>query len=417
MAGIGNPFSSKEQMETQDVFNREERRTLGGGQAGQLNQLGRETTQAARNFQGPDPRQVLQQNPYSAMGAQNAFAQNPFSTLGGIAGLNVLGFNPAANRGYAHGLLNPAAQAGVSGIQSLVGGGPNFGDVYNDPYVQQRGDYMVNRAGEDLRSQAAGSAALASGAGRYGGVGQQNQNLLQHRAFLDKSFDIRNQIAQQELQRRNQNLGLGAQLGGGIASNLPGTLLASDQAGIQAGLGAGGLFNQLYGGNIGQIGQQGSFAQLEQQRRNQLLSGQERQAVMPFDVATSAGNLGLNIGRAQGTDYQSGQQTRTEDVMQPTFLGSVFGGLTNVAAGAASNPALFASDRRLKTRIMRAGEENGIPTYYFAYRTDPGTVYKGVMAQDLLEGPHADAVTVGIDGMYMVDYRRIGIEMEVVDGV
>lgn len=73
-------------------------------------------------------------------------------------------------------------------------------------------------------------------------------------------------------------------------------------------------------------------------------------------------------------------------------------------AGASAIPLL--SDRRAKTDIKRVGQtDSGVPVYQFRYKHG-GPVQVGYMAQDLLE-THPDAVSIGPDGFYRVDYEKV----------
>ena len=75
------------------------------------------------------------------------------------------------------------------------------------------------------------------------------------------------------------------------------------------------------------------------------------------------------------------------------------------------NPAK--SDIRVKTNIERIGySDMNIPIYLFNYKEDLNTIYKGVMAQDLLKLGFDNSVSVGHDGYYMVDYDSIDVNME-----
>ena len=75
------------------------------------------------------------------------------------------------------------------------------------------------------------------------------------------------------------------------------------------------------------------------------------------------------------------------------------------------NPAK--SDMRVKTNIERIGySDMNIPIYLFNYKEDLNTIYKGVMAQDLLKLGFDNSVSVGHDGYYMVDYDSIDVNME-----
>ena len=72
------------------------------------------------------------------------------------------------------------------------------------------------------------------------------------------------------------------------------------------------------------------------------------------------------------------------------------------------------SDIRLKTNIQLLGHsDSNIPIYSFKFKNDLNTVYKGVMAQDLLEMNLNDSVTMGDDGFYSVKYDNIDVDFEV----
>jgi hypothetical protein len=68
------------------------------------------------------------------------------------------------------------------------------------------------------------------------------------------------------------------------------------------------------------------------------------------------------------------------------------------------------SDVRLKTDISQVGTTvYGLPLFHFRYKTGEER-FEGVMAQDVLE-VMPDAVSVGSNGFYRVDYARLGIAM------
>tara|TARA_R100000908_G_scaffold65099_1_gene51829 strand:+ start:6570 stop:8150 length:1581 start_codon:yes stop_codon:yes gene_type:complete len=72
------------------------------------------------------------------------------------------------------------------------------------------------------------------------------------------------------------------------------------------------------------------------------------------------------------------------------------------------------SDRRLKTNIDLVGHSKHlqIPIYTFNYKEDLNTIYKGVMAQDLLKMNFNHAVITDSDGYYSVLYDLIDVDME-----
>ena len=71
----------------------------------------------------------------------------------------------------------------------------------------------------------------------------------------------------------------------------------------------------------------------------------------------------------------------------------------------------FTSDMRLKKEIIRVGTTRyHLPLYDFNYINQPGR-YEGVMAQDVLK-VMPEAVTIGADGYYRVNYTMLGIVMK-----
>jgi formylglycine-generating enzyme required for sulfatase activity len=72
------------------------------------------------------------------------------------------------------------------------------------------------------------------------------------------------------------------------------------------------------------------------------------------------------------------------------------------------------SDSRLKTDIVRVGEtESGLPLYTFRYLGGT-TIYRGVMAQDVLTFM-PEAVVLMPNGYWAVNYDMLGLAMEIVD--
>lgn len=66
------------------------------------------------------------------------------------------------------------------------------------------------------------------------------------------------------------------------------------------------------------------------------------------------------------------------------------------------------SDVRLKESLRQVGTTvHGLPLYTFSYRGQ-AEVYEGVMAQDVL-AVRPDAVVIGEDGYYKVDYAKLGV--------
>jgi|GEM_PF-1749438 len=72
------------------------------------------------------------------------------------------------------------------------------------------------------------------------------------------------------------------------------------------------------------------------------------------------------------------------------------------------------SDIRVKENINSLGTTNGFNIYSFNYIWDLSTTYVGVMAQDLLE-THLEAVLMGDNGYYVVDYAMLGLRMNTLE--
>jgi len=71
----------------------------------------------------------------------------------------------------------------------------------------------------------------------------------------------------------------------------------------------------------------------------------------------------------------------------------------------------YFSDRRLKSDILSIGTaKNGLKLYSWKYKSDPVTTWVGVMAQDL-ETTHPQALRIGADGFYRVNYSKLGVRM------
>ena len=68
------------------------------------------------------------------------------------------------------------------------------------------------------------------------------------------------------------------------------------------------------------------------------------------------------------------------------------------------------SDARLKTDIEQVGTTvYGLPLFHFRYKNGKER-FEGVMAQDVIS-IMPDAVVMGDDGFYRVDYGKLGIRM------
>jgi len=116
------------------------------------------------------------------------------------------------------------------------------------------------------------------------------------------------------------------------------------------------------------------------------------------------GSLG-SLGGSQTID-ETTSGFNSQVVTKPSTLGQV----AQLAAAGAS--AYSKSDIRLKTEIKRVGKlPNGIPVYRWEWTKEAKEIVDdqpafGVLAQEVLDFM-PDAVTVGTDGYYRVDYGKV----------
>ncbi|MDE2383371.1 MAG: tail fiber domain-containing protein [Alphaproteobacteria bacterium] len=83
---------------------------------------------------------------------------------------------------------------------------------------------------------------------------------------------------------------------------------------------------------------------------------------------------------------------------------------TNLNSHQDTPPRQDVSDIRLKYGLTLVGTTAyGLPLYTFHYTFKPG-LFEGVMAQDVLK-VKPEAVSVGADGYYRVNYELLGIHM------
>lgn len=119
--------------------------------------------------------------------------------------------------------------------------------------------------------------------------------------------------------------------------------------------------------------------------------------------AQVAGQMGSNATGMWGQQANYHTQNQSQDTL---------GGLLGGAGGLAMGLAKF-SDRRLKQDIVPVGkhEATGLNLYEFAYTSDPGRRFVGVMA-DEVEAFMPAAVIETQSGYKAVDYAMLGIELK-----
>lgn len=213
--------------------------------------------------------------------------------------------------------------------------------------------------------------------------------------------------------------------------------------------------NKAYEGEFGALKQRadeaGAFGgsryregqgDLERSRLDSIISGLSGQYNNAANqMQTGIGNL-LGFGGLQrGVDFAQRQATPNALSFQSSLMspllsgsqgssynagssGSMIGGLGQLAGGVGgalsglqsvgglSGLAALFSDSRLKDNIKKVGVNNGFNIYEFNYKGSPEK-YKGVMAQEVA-GILPDAVIEHENGYLMVDYNKLGFNMELV---
>jgi hypothetical protein len=131
--------------------------------------------------------------------------------------------------------------------------------------------------------------------------------------------------------------------------------------------------------------------------------GQEAERLQITNLANLLGGL---AGLGSQTSYQQSMQGTTGQLVQTPSL------FQQIAGPAATIGAAAISDIRLKTEIKRVGKlPNGIPVYRWEWTKEgkekaEGQPSVGVLAQEVLDFM-PDAVVMGTDGYYRVDYGKV----------
>jgi hypothetical protein len=270
--------------------------------------------------------------------------------------------------------------------------------------------------GQSQMGQAAGLMGQGAGmAGQRAGMAGQQASLGAQQAAL------RGQGAAMNMQ--------GAQMGMQGAQGQQNAQLASLQGQAAMAQGAAGMNMQGVQGAAGLYGQGQASAMQGMQGQGQMM-GQGLGALQAATgargqqmagVGVQAGMVGeqagmtqaqLNDVMAQQTQaYQAEQAEKQRLADAAASSGGGGGGGGGILGGITS--ALGISDIRLKDNIslIKEGKEGDPNIYSFNYIWDSETLWSGVMAQELLDTKHADAVKTHANGYYMVDYHKLGIPM------
>jgi len=174
-----------------------------------------------------------------------------------------------------------------------------------------------------------------------------------------------------------------------------------------------GLAQQYLGATATQASMQEAIGRSQEQQRAAELAdaarlAQQQQEAERLQVTNLANLLGGLAGLGSQTSYQQAMQgTTSQAVQQPSLFQQIAGPLAQVGSA-----AIAASDVRLKTEIKRVGKlPNGIPVYRWEWTKEAKEIVEdqpafGVLAQEVLDFM-PDAVTVGTDGYYRVDYGKV----------
>jgi len=174
-----------------------------------------------------------------------------------------------------------------------------------------------------------------------------------------------------------------------------------------------GLAQQYLGATATQASMQEAIGRSQEQQRAAELAdaarlAQQQQEAERLQVTNLANLLGGLAGLGSQTSYQQAMQgTTSQAIQQPSLFQQIAGPLAQVGSA-----AIAASDIRLKTEIKKVGKlPNGIPVYRWEWTKEAKEIVKdqpsfGVLAQEVLDFM-PDAVTVGTDGYYRVDYGKV----------
>ena len=281
-----------------------------------------------------------------------------------------------------NGLQNTAGNYGNSYLQGLASGqnatAQNLKDLAagkmlgNNAAFNQSLQNSLDNAATTINSQMSGAGRYGSGA--HTGVMAQQLGQLSTSGLSDQyNKDIENMMnANQLIDNANNNQ------------------LAAAGNYYQ---GQGNAFlNALKGGTqLDQNNQQKLDAAREQWNEEDN-RGWNRLSMLLSAAQGAAGNYGTTTGNQ--TQKQSGNS------------------FNNIGNGLAALGGLFGkSDIRAKENISLVGKRNGYNVYDFNYIGESQR-YRGVMAQEVLKtNPNAVAVDPR-DGLLMVDYSKLGFEME-----
>lgn len=260
----------------------------------------------------------------------------------------------------------------------------NLADMASGQYLRQGNPYYRDRLNNEISTMAAQVNSQMSGAGRYGSganadvLARNASSMLQSGLENDYNRTMQNMLAANgQIDAANEN-----------RLNAAGSYFRNQSVAHGAALGGGQLLDRHAQDGLEADWQKWSEEDNREWNRLNLL----QQAASGF-----SGNYGTQSGRGQGRTQQAVSPWQTARAVGDT-LGGLFG----------------KSDIRAKENMTPAGQKNGFRLYDFNYTGKPER-YRGVIAQDILK-TNPEAVKIDpADGLYCVDYARLGLVMERLD--
>ena len=267
--------------------------------------------------------------------------------------------------------LGKNTMAGIDGIRTTGNNLPastssanNLSEMASGSFLKSGNPYFSEMLDNQLGKTAAKIQSQFSGSGRYGSGA--NNAVMSNELGGIASNALYNQYNQDTQNMMNAN-----QMIDSSNSQLFQNKLAGNQALIDA-------------GKLQDANNQAKLTADFTKWQSEDMKPWTRLGLLQSAAAGSAGNYGTNT------------QTSTQPFNAMQGIGALGSMFTK-------------SDVRAKERIVPVGVEAGYVVYEFSYRGSEAR-WRGVMAQDVAARDPL-AVAVDADGLYMVNYGRIGVEV------
>lgn len=230
----------------------------------------------------------------------------------------------------------------------------------------------------------------------------------QAKSFLDPQWNQTGQQLQDQLSRQGIPVGSEAYNNAQEQYNNSKTQAydAAQNSAIENGVNnSATLFNEALQGQNQNVNQQVQAQNQPVNLLSALISGSQatNQTNAPSAVPTSTNVAGTDIAGINNSAYQNQLAQYQAQLAQQN---SLWGGLSSLGGSLGAAAILAPSDRRLKRAIRKVGYlMSGLPVYWYKYIWDD-IEHIGVMADEAIK-IFPDAVSVGVDGYYRVNYSRL----------